>query len=93
MVPKKGKISDLCVALAKHTGVSPERVRLCGWRAVGIQGNGGRRVEGRRCRLTGPLPASHSQMMVADVFSHRFYKIYQLEESLSSILDRDDIFM
>lgn len=32
-------------------------------------------------------------MMVADVFSHRFYKIYQLEESLSSILDRDDIFM
>ncbi|XP_004435048.1 PREDICTED: ubiquitin carboxyl-terminal hydrolase 11 isoform X6 [Ceratotherium simum simum] len=57
VVPKKGKISDLCVALAKHTGVSPER------------------------------------MMVADVFSHRFYKIYQLEESLSSILDRDDIFI
>ncbi|XP_059012609.1 LOW QUALITY PROTEIN: ubiquitin carboxyl-terminal hydrolase 11 [Mustela lutreola] len=57
VVPKKGKISDLCVALAKHTGMSPER------------------------------------MMVADVFSHRFYKIYQLEESLSSILDRDDIFI
>eukprot|EP00069_Balaena_mysticetus_P006127 bmy_18397T0 len=57
VVPKRGKISDLCVALAKHTGVSPER------------------------------------MMVADVFSHRFYKIYQLEESLSSILDRDDIFI
>lgn len=34
-----------------------------------------------------------SQMMVADVFSHRFYKIYQMEESLSCILDRDDIFM
>ena len=32
-------------------------------------------------------------MMVADVFSHRFYKIYQLEESLSGILDRDDIFI
>ncbi|KAK2508712.1 hypothetical protein MC885_000464 [Smutsia gigantea] len=57
VVPKKGKISDLCVALAKHTGVSPER------------------------------------MMVADVFSHRFYKIYELGESLSSILDRDDIFI
>ncbi|XP_016073963.1 PREDICTED: ubiquitin carboxyl-terminal hydrolase 11 isoform X2 [Miniopterus natalensis] len=57
VVPKKGKISDLCVALAKHTGVSPER------------------------------------MMVADVFSHRFYKIFQLEESLSTILDRDDIFI
>uniref|UniRef100_A0A2K5CIJ0 ubiquitinyl hydrolase 1 n=1 Tax=Aotus nancymaae TaxID=37293 RepID=A0A2K5CIJ0_AOTNA len=46
MVPKKGKISDLWVALSK--------------------------------------------MMVADVFSHRFYKLYQLEEPLSSILDRDD---
>ncbi|XP_037677039.1 ubiquitin carboxyl-terminal hydrolase 11 isoform X1 [Choloepus didactylus] len=57
VVPKKGKISDLCVALSKHTGVAPDR------------------------------------MMVADVFSHRFYKIYQLEESLSSILDRDDIFI
>ncbi|KAJ6655288.1 hypothetical protein lerEdw1_005480 [Lerista edwardsae] len=33
------------------------------------------------------------QMMVADVFSHRFYKIYQMEESLSCILDRDDIFV
>ncbi|XP_023058519.1 ubiquitin carboxyl-terminal hydrolase 11 isoform X2 [Piliocolobus tephrosceles] len=57
VVPKKGKISDLCVALSKHTGISPER------------------------------------MMVADVFSHRFYKLYQLEEPLSSILDRDDIFV
>uniref|UniRef100_A0A8C9A527 Ubiquitin carboxyl-terminal hydrolase n=1 Tax=Prolemur simus TaxID=1328070 RepID=A0A8C9A527_PROSS len=57
VVPKKGKISDLCVALSKHTGISPER------------------------------------MMVADVFSHRFYKLYQLEEALSTILDRDDIFV
>ncbi|XP_051825318.1 ubiquitin carboxyl-terminal hydrolase 11 [Antechinus flavipes] len=57
VVPKAGKVLDLCVALAKHTGVSPDR------------------------------------MMVADVFSHRFYKIYQLEESLSCILDRDDIFV
>ena len=57
LVPKKGKVSDLCVALAKHTGVPPER------------------------------------MMVADVFSHLFYKIYQLEESLSSISDQDDIFI
>ncbi|XP_006864286.1 PREDICTED: ubiquitin carboxyl-terminal hydrolase 11-like [Chrysochloris asiatica] len=57
VVPKKGKISDLCVALSKHTGVQPDR------------------------------------MMVADVFSHRFYKIYQLEDPLNSILDRDDIFI
>uniref|UniRef100_A0A6I8NRX1 Ubiquitin carboxyl-terminal hydrolase n=1 Tax=Ornithorhynchus anatinus TaxID=9258 RepID=A0A6I8NRX1_ORNAN len=57
VVPKAGKVLDLCIALAKHTGVSPDR------------------------------------MMVADVFSHRFYKIYQLEEALSCILDRDDIFI
>lgn len=57
VVPKRGKVSDLCLALAKHTGISPER------------------------------------MIVTDVFSHRFYKIYQLEESLTGILDRDDIFI
>ncbi|MEQ2171342.1 hypothetical protein GOODEAATRI_009661, partial [Goodea atripinnis] len=33
------------------------------------------------------------QMVVADVFNHRFYKIYNPEESLSCILDRDDIFV
>uniref|UniRef100_A0A8B9LH89 Ubiquitin carboxyl-terminal hydrolase n=1 Tax=Astyanax mexicanus TaxID=7994 RepID=A0A8B9LH89_ASTMX len=33
------------------------------------------------------------QMVVADVFNHRFYKIYQVDESLSCILDRDDIFV
>ncbi|XP_037540524.1 ubiquitin carboxyl-terminal hydrolase 11 [Nematolebias whitei] len=35
----------------------------------------------------------HKQMVVADVFNHRFYKIYNPEESLSCILDRDDIFV
>uniref|UniRef100_A0A8D0BDS9 Ubiquitin carboxyl-terminal hydrolase n=1 Tax=Salvator merianae TaxID=96440 RepID=A0A8D0BDS9_SALMN len=57
IVPKAGKVLDLCRALSKHTEVPAER------------------------------------MMVADVFSHRFYKIYQMEESLSCILDRDDIFI
>ncbi|XP_042307624.1 ubiquitin carboxyl-terminal hydrolase 11 [Sceloporus undulatus] len=57
IVPKAGKVLDLCCALSKHTEVPAER------------------------------------MMVADVFSHRFYKIYQMEESLSCILDRDDIFI
>lgn len=33
------------------------------------------------------------QMVVADVFNHRFYKIYNPEEFLSCILDRDDIFV
>lgn len=32
-------------------------------------------------------------MVVADVFNHRFYKIYNCDESLSCILDRDDIFV
>ncbi|KAG6921906.1 ubiquitin specific peptidase 11 [Chelydra serpentina] len=57
VVPKAGKVLDLCVALAKHTGVPAE------------------------------------QMMVADVFSHRFYKLYQADEALSCILDRDDVFV
>ena len=33
------------------------------------------------------------QMVVADVFNHRFYKIYNCDEALSCILDRDDIFV
>lgn len=33
------------------------------------------------------------RMMVVDVFSYCFYKFYQLEEFLSSILDCDDIFV
>uniref|UniRef100_A0A8C8RTD9 Ubiquitin carboxyl-terminal hydrolase n=1 Tax=Pelusios castaneus TaxID=367368 RepID=A0A8C8RTD9_9SAUR len=57
VVPKAGKVLDLCIALAKHTGVPAE------------------------------------QMMVADVFSHRFYKLYQADEALSCILERDDIFV
>uniref|UniRef100_A0A671QKV5 Ubiquitin carboxyl-terminal hydrolase n=1 Tax=Sinocyclocheilus anshuiensis TaxID=1608454 RepID=A0A671QKV5_9TELE len=37
--------------------------------------------------------AKPTQMAVADVFNHRFYRIYQADESLSCILDRDDIFL
>ncbi|KAM9752836.1 LOW QUALITY PROTEIN: ubiquitin carboxyl-terminal hydrolase 11-like [Menidia menidia] len=40
--------------------------------------------------MTGVAPA---QMVVADVFNHRFYKIYTADEALSCILDRDDIFV
>ncbi|XP_063101850.1 ubiquitin carboxyl-terminal hydrolase 11 isoform X2 [Cavia porcellus] len=57
VVPKKGNISDLCMALSKHTGIAADK------------------------------------MIVTDVFSHRFYKLYQLEDPLSGILDRDDIFV
>ncbi|XP_026189028.1 ubiquitin carboxyl-terminal hydrolase 11 [Mastacembelus armatus] len=56
VVPKAGKVSDLCSALSEMTKVPP------------------------------------TQMVVADVFNHRFYKIYNADESLSCILDRDDIF-
>uniref|UniRef100_A0A4W6D9N0 Ubiquitin carboxyl-terminal hydrolase n=1 Tax=Lates calcarifer TaxID=8187 RepID=A0A4W6D9N0_LATCA len=52
VVPKAGKVSDLCSALSEMTN-----------------------------------------MVVADVFNHRFYKIYTTDESLSCILDRDDIFV
>ncbi|XP_056121251.1 ubiquitin carboxyl-terminal hydrolase 11 [Rhinichthys klamathensis goyatoka] len=57
IVPKAGRVIDLCTALSQATDVPP------------------------------------SQMAVADVFNHRFYRIYQAEESLSCILDRDDIFV
>lgn len=40
-----------------------------------------------------PDGAGVFQMVVADVFNHRFYKIYDPEESLSCILERDDIFV
>lgn len=57
VVPKAGKVSDLCSALSEMTDVPP------------------------------------TQMVVADVFNHRFYKVYSADESLSCILDRDDIFV
>uniref|UniRef100_H2MX15 Ubiquitin carboxyl-terminal hydrolase n=1 Tax=Oryzias latipes TaxID=8090 RepID=H2MX15_ORYLA len=47
VVPKAGKVSDLCAALSDMTSVAP------------------------------------TQMVVADVFNHRFYKIYNADESLS----------
>uniref|UniRef100_A0A8C1EUP1 Ubiquitin carboxyl-terminal hydrolase n=1 Tax=Cyprinus carpio carpio TaxID=630221 RepID=A0A8C1EUP1_CYPCA len=37
--------------------------------------------------------AKPTQMAVADVFNHHFYRIYQTDEFLSCILDRDDIFV
>nr|XP_020515702.2 ubiquitin carboxyl-terminal hydrolase 11 [Labrus bergylta] len=57
VVPKAGKVLDLCSALCEMTSIPP------------------------------------AQMVVADVFNHRFYKIYNADESLSCILDRDDIFV
>lgn len=36
---------------------------------------------------------SCEKVLVADVYNHRFHKIFQLTESLSNILDRDDIFI
>uniref|UniRef100_A0A8C1X823 Ubiquitin carboxyl-terminal hydrolase n=1 Tax=Cyprinus carpio TaxID=7962 RepID=A0A8C1X823_CYPCA len=57
IVPKAGRVIDLCTSLSQATGVPP------------------------------------NQMAVADVFNHRFYRIYQADESLSCILDRDDIFI
>uniref|UniRef100_A0A8C2JH82 Ubiquitin carboxyl-terminal hydrolase n=1 Tax=Cyprinus carpio TaxID=7962 RepID=A0A8C2JH82_CYPCA len=57
IVPKAGRVIDLCAALSQATGIPP------------------------------------SQMAVADVFNHHFYRIYQTDEFLSCILDRDDIFV
>ncbi|XP_058245091.1 ubiquitin carboxyl-terminal hydrolase 11 isoform X1 [Hemibagrus wyckioides] len=57
VVPKAGRVMDICLALSQATNISAEK------------------------------------MVVADVFNHRFYKIYNADESLSLILDRDDIFV
>lgn len=32
-------------------------------------------------------------MIVTDVYNHRFHKVFSLSESLTQILDRDDIFV
>ena len=34
-----------------------------------------------------------SQMIVTDVYNHKFHKIYKPEDGLHNILDRDDIFV
>uniref|UniRef100_A0A672I2K1 Ubiquitin carboxyl-terminal hydrolase n=1 Tax=Salarias fasciatus TaxID=181472 RepID=A0A672I2K1_SALFA len=48
----------------------------------------------RACvKLHSTLTVVSVAMVVADVFNHRFYKIYTAEEALSIILDRDDIFV
>ncbi|XP_047679014.1 ubiquitin carboxyl-terminal hydrolase 11 isoform X2 [Tachysurus fulvidraco] len=57
VVPKTGRVMDLCIALSQATNIPAEK------------------------------------MVVADVFNHRFYRIYQNNESLSLIQDRDDIFL
>ena len=36
------------------------------------------------------LPA---QMVVADVYSHRFHKIYRRDDGLNHIMEKDDIFV
>ena len=33
------------------------------------------------------------QLLVADVYNHKFHKIFAADESLSHVLDRDDIFV
>ncbi|XP_064607278.1 ubiquitin carboxyl-terminal hydrolase 15-like isoform X2 [Liolophura sinensis] len=56
-VPKLGNIADLCAALSKQTGISPEK------------------------------------MVVTDVYNHKFHKVFGMDEPLSHIMDRDDIFI
>ena len=40
-----------------------------------------------------PVEIPPDRMVVTDVYNHRFHKIYGADESLTHILDRDDIFM
>ncbi len=41
-------------------------------------------------RLTRIAP---DRMVVTDVYNHKFHKVFSMDEALSHILDRDDIFM
>ncbi|XP_076078231.1 ubiquitin carboxyl-terminal hydrolase 15-like isoform X1 [Mytilus galloprovincialis] len=43
--------------------------------------------------LSEKVGVEHSKMAVTDVYNHRFHKVFNPEESLSYILDRDDIFI
>ena len=38
-------------------------------------------------------PFSFPQMVVTDVYNHKFHKIFNFDEGVNPILDRDDIFM
>uniref|UniRef100_A0AAX7T9C7 Ubiquitin carboxyl-terminal hydrolase n=1 Tax=Astatotilapia calliptera TaxID=8154 RepID=A0AAX7T9C7_ASTCA len=57
VVPKLGTITDLCSALSKLCGISPEN------------------------------------MVVADVYNHRFHKLYRRDDGLNQIMEKDDIFV
>ena len=43
--------------------------------------------------LSGLSDVKSSQMIVTDVYNHKFHKIYKPEDGLHNILDRDDIFV
>uniref|UniRef100_A0A3P9ITE6 Ubiquitin carboxyl-terminal hydrolase n=1 Tax=Oryzias latipes TaxID=8090 RepID=A0A3P9ITE6_ORYLA len=57
VVPKLGTVADLCSALSKLCGITPEN------------------------------------MVVADVYNHRFHKIYRRDDGLNQIMEKDDIFV
>uniref|UniRef100_A0A7N9AUR0 Ubiquitin carboxyl-terminal hydrolase n=1 Tax=Mastacembelus armatus TaxID=205130 RepID=A0A7N9AUR0_9TELE len=56
VVPKMGAVADLCSAVSKLCGISPEN------------------------------------MVVTDVYNHRFHKIYRRDDGLNQIMEKDDIF-
>lgn len=33
------------------------------------------------------------QMIVTDIYNHRFHRIFAMDENLSSIMERDDIYV
>uniref|UniRef100_A0A7N8WN11 Ubiquitin carboxyl-terminal hydrolase n=1 Tax=Mastacembelus armatus TaxID=205130 RepID=A0A7N8WN11_9TELE len=57
VVPKMGAVADLCSAVSKLCGISPEN------------------------------------MVVTDVYNHRFHKIYRRDDGLNQIMEKDDIFV
>lgn len=81
-VPKVGSISDLCASLSALSSVPAEKVtvhlKLLLCDHV---------FTASRCFF---LPI---QMIVTDIYNHRFHRIFATNENLSSIIERDDIYV
>lgn len=50
-------------------------------------------VSNHHLKLMYLLPCPDPQMIVTDIYNHRFHRIFATNENLSSIMERDDIYV
>lgn len=85
VVPKLGNVTDLCSALSKLCGIPSENVRTVShWRE---------NIQPFSCSEAHFTFHVSFQMVVTDVYNHRFHKIYRRDENLNQIMEKDDIFV